>query len=221
MANSFAQNDGPKDTSPKVRIRLVGARQSGDRDLHIIAKFASLDGKQLKGFPIYDPNGSILGVIKSCVWDYEKDAYEWRPLKLDLILSVPRNWSEAVPPDYSKWVIESIDIHHAEIPNELLLGTWRESGSTNTIAFDQKTILLAPALKLAYAVKDSKLVLQKPNKIVMDKLKINAYTNRTDFDSKSHLVGPYTNWTLPFRVTSQALEITWDGEATKYMRVAP
>lgn len=117
-ANFFAQDDVPKDSSQNVRISLVSVRSSKARDLHIIAKFASLDGKQVKELPVFAQNGAIFNVIKSCVVssDFEKG-----PLKLDLILSVPRNWTDPVPPNYSKWDIYSIDIHQASgIPVNLL-----------------------------------------------------------------------------------------------------
>lgn len=101
----------------------------------------------------------------------------------------------------------------------LLLGAWQEIGSTKTIEFHAKTIVLAPALQLAYVVKGSKLVFNKPSTIVFDKLAINDFANPSKVESKYHLEGPYTNCTLPFHVTPQKLEITWDGEVTRYFRV--
>jgi hypothetical protein len=104
--------------------------------------------------------------------------------------------------------------------SNLLLGTWRARGSTNTIEFYQGTVVLAPILKVGYAVRGSKLILQKPSGIVIDNLVIVAYTNRTDVkELRSHTESPYTDWIVPFHVTPQELEITWDGKTTSYLRV--
>lgn len=55
---------------------------------------------------------TLLNAIESCInWDYKKGS----PLKLDLLLSVPaaaaHNRSTFDEPNFSDWVIESVDIH--------------------------------------------------------------------------------------------------------------
>lgn len=102
----------------------------------------------------------------------------------------------------------------------LLLGTWREVGSTNTIAFQRNVAFLAPVLKLDYTVHRSNLVFQKPERIVLEKLAMDVYTNRTIVNEmRSRNEPPFSDWTVPFLVTRQELEIDWDGKPTRYFRV--
>jgi hypothetical protein len=108
-----------------------------------------------------------------------------------------------------------------QTPREsLLLGTWREVGSTNTIAFQRNVALLAPVLKLEYSIHGANLVLQKPERVMLEKLEMDVYTNRTVFkELRSRNEPPFSDWIVPFRVTRQELQINWDGKPTRYFRV--
>lgn len=102
----------------------------------------------------------------------------------------------------------------------LLLGTWREVGSTNTIELQRNVAFLSPVLKLDYSVHGSNLVFQRPERIVLAKLAMDVFTNRTIVkEMRSRNEPPFSDWTVPFRVTRQALEIDWDGKPTSYFRV--
>lgn len=108
-----------------------------------------------------------------------------------------------------------------EHSDRLLLGTWRESGSTNTIEFQPQVALLAPILKIGYSVHISELVFEKPASVVIEKLDMQVDTNRTIVkELRTHNEPPYTNWSVPFRVTQDDLEITWEGKPTRYIRVS-
>ncbi|MEO7298526.1 MAG: hypothetical protein ABI042_08120, partial [Verrucomicrobiota bacterium] len=125
-------------------------------------------------------------------------------------------WSDAVKLD----VLPS-DIQASERPDKLLLGTWRESNSTNTIEFLPQTAVLAPILKMGYAIRGSQLVFTKPGNVVIEKLDMEVRTNRTVVkELRTHNEPPYTDVIVPFHVTQQELEITWDGKPMRYVRVS-
>lgn len=102
-----------------------------------------------------------------------------------------------------------------------LLGTWRESDSTNTIEFQSQTAILGPILKLDYTVRGAKLVFQTPDNIVIEKLAMEVHTNRTVVkELRSRNEPPFHDLIVPFHATSQELEITWNDRARKYVRVS-
>ena len=102
-----------------------------------------------------------------------------------------------------------------------LLGTWRESDSTNTIEFQSQTAMLGPILKFDYTVRGAKLVFQKPDNIVVEKLAMDVHTNRTVIkELRSHNDPPFHDLIVPFHVTSEELEITWSDRPRIYVRVS-
>jgi hypothetical protein len=83
----------------------------------IEAKIGKEFSIEFKGMSPSAHEQTIRNVISSCaLWDVTKDQSSWRPLKLDLVLSMPTTdmQQSSSEPDFSHWIIKSVDIHKLE-----------------------------------------------------------------------------------------------------------